>query len=149
MVSTSRLAIGLVAAGLLAAGCSGAETRSVENYCTTYEAEKKAYLDKYAELSRTANEQEDPLLAVVISAGAGIASIGDARAIFDKLADVAPQEIQPDVETVRDSLQQSIDDAGEALDNPLSGLGKALLNGLTSAGSWDRVGAWTEENCGA
>lgn len=129
-----------------AAGCGG-ETRSVESYCKVLAEEKAAYLEKYAGLAEAVESSEDPLAGVLIGLTGTLSAVGDIKIIFDKLAAVAPEEIAPDVEAVRDSFKAQIDALKGAAGDPLGALGAGLVAGLTSAGSWQRVDAWTASHC--
>jgi hypothetical protein len=126
------------------------DERSVESFCDTYWEQKDEYLTKYAERDEAidAAGEEDPLLGVLAGLGTSMEALGDVVIIFDKLAKVAPDDIEPDVVAIRESLQKSIDNAGEAASNPLGALVGGLTSGLTTMGSWQRLSDYVVENCG-
>lgn len=131
-----------LASGLLTA-CSS--PRSPEAFCETYETEKAAFIEKY---SGSTNVSKDASLDQVLGAlFSGLASLGDAVVIFDKLDKVSPDDIEPDVARVRDSLQKQIDSAGDMASNPLGGLAAGLLTAGTSTGSWQRVSDFVTVHC--
>ncbi|MGH8897077.1 MAG: hypothetical protein ACRDZ4_08675 [Egibacteraceae bacterium] len=57
---------------------------------------------------------------------------------FDKLEKTAPEEIQPDVEAIRDARQRQRDALKDVVDNPLGALAGSLTSGLFTLGSWER-----------
>jgi hypothetical protein len=136
--------------GMLAvtAGCGGSE-RSAAKYCSTYLAEKHAYLDKYNRAADKASGMSDPLGQLLLTAGMTASAIGDVEVMFDKLDRVSPDEIEPDVAAVRDSIKHQLDSIGDMASNPIGALASALVSGFASSGSWQRVGEWTVANCGS
>jgi hypothetical protein len=144
----------LVVISTTTAGCGvipgTGEDRSPEAFCKTYWEQKKQFVDKYndrAELSDQISEQ-DEFAGMLVALESGIESLGDAVIIFDHLADHAPDDIRPDVEAIRDALKKNNESAGDTLENPMSGLANGLMLGLTTMGSWDRVGKYVVEHCG-
>ena len=73
------------------------------------------------------------------------AAPGDLVVLFDKLAKVAPDEIQSEVEAIHDSLKDQQDAMGDAIDNPLGAIGSSLISGLTNAGSYQAVDEYTPD----
>jgi hypothetical protein len=67
--------------------------------------------------------------------------------MFDRLAKVAPDEIQSDVEHIRDSLKEQQQAAGGAVGDPLGALGRSLVSGLMTMDSWQRVGSYVDQHC--
>lgn len=120
--------------------------RSVEAYCSVLEEHKTQYLERFDE----ANEQlaDETLEGFVSGLAGGMGAIGDLQQMWEELAEVAPEEIRADVETVRDNYADQLDLAEESATDPLAALGSALMGGLLSSGSWSRVDEWTAENCG-
>ena len=93
---------------------------SKANFCKTYLAEKHRYLARY---DRTTG---DPMQDLANGIGAMSAWVP----MFDRLAKVAPDEIQSDVEHIRDSLEAQQQSAGQAAVDPLGALGAGLVSGL-------------------
>jgi hypothetical protein len=141
-----RLAV-LAAAGAIALGACGTG-RGVEAYCDTFFARGEEIRQRYLALDAEA----DPLAAFAQLA----ATPRDLATLFGDLADVAPEEVRVDVETLRDHFDQQADelgdDAGALLGGPLGALGAVsgdLLAGLSVAPALQRVDGWTSEHCGA
>jgi hypothetical protein len=135
----------LVAAALLGACGTG---RSVEAYCDTYSTRGEEFRQRYL----TIDAEADPLGAFAQLAAAP----RDLATLFSDLAEVAPEEIRADVETLRDHFDQQADqlgdDAGALLDGPWGALGVVsgdLLAGLSVAPALQRFDRWTNEHCGA
>jgi hypothetical protein len=139
----------LAAAALLAAcGGDSGPTRSVSSFCSTLASEKEAYLSKYDTRADTIESSSlDDFSKAFASLGSAVEAMGDAVRIFDRLDRVAPDDIQPDVAAIRDSLQKQIDNAGDAVSNPLGALAGGLVSGLSTMGSWQRVEDYIETNC--
>jgi hypothetical protein len=74
---------------------------------------------------------------------------------FGRLADVAPDDIRPDVETARDAFQAQADSLGDKAGKIASGpagligsLAGDLANGLAAAPAMQRIDTWTAAHCG-
>ena len=140
-----RLAV-LVAVATALGACGTA--RNVDAYCDTFSARGEEFRQRYLAIDAEA----DPLAAFAQLA----ATPRDLATLFSDLADVAPDEIRADVETLRDHFDQQADglgdDAGALLSGPLGALGPVsgdLLAGLSVAPALQRVDSWTGEHCGA
>jgi cell wall assembly regulator SMI1 len=105
--------------------------RSTANFCKVYSQEKA----KYIHATNSDN------------IGAGLGAVLSIPELFDELDKVAPDEIEPDVANIRDSLKRARDAAGSSADNPLAGLGSSLVAGLASAQSWQNVSSFVDQNC--
>lgn len=121
--------------------CSGSG-RSEAAYCGVFRKEATKLHDKYQGAADTSEADPFGSLLTVVQAP------GDLVRMFDKLAKVAPDDIQTEVEAVRDSMAEMQDDAGGAVTDPLGGLGSLLVNGLSNAGAWQAVQEYTTEHCG-
>jgi hypothetical protein len=139
------IAIPSLLAGLTA--CSSG--RSVEAFCSTWQTETTAFANKYQEASdnMAATSEDDPIGSLLGGTLALTQSVGDVIIVFEKLERVAPEDIEPDVTAIRDSLESQRDSAGDMFDNPLGALAGSLFQGLTTGGSWQRVGEYVETNC--
>jgi hypothetical protein len=67
--------------------------------------------------------------------------------MFDRLAKVSPDDVQSDVETIRDSLKKQRDSVADDAGQPLKGLARGLVLGLTTSGSWRSVDSYTQQHC--
>jgi hypothetical protein len=127
------------------AACGNSDTRSVRAFCTTYQEQKHEYLATYASGPSSGGDSIGSLMS---SIGNSLAAVGDWVVIFDKLDRVAPPDIEPDVAHIRDSLKEQQQAAEKAVDNPLGALASGLASGLMASGSWNRVSAYVDSNCG-
>ncbi|WP_409048286.1 hypothetical protein AB2L57_05840 [Microbacterium sp. HA-8] len=125
----AAVALVSTAAGCLTA-CSGS-TRSVEAFCSTMEEHKQAYL---GQMEAAQGAGIDGLLTA-------ISAVGDLKLMWKELAEVAPSDIQTDVEAVSEAWQKQEDNAGAG--NWMASITTALLN----SGSMSRVDAYVRENC--
>jgi hypothetical protein len=145
------LAAGLTAAAvaIAVAGCNDDEAapaagsspseRSVDAYCATFYGEGSELHNQWA-----ASSGGDPLTQVVTL----VAVPGDMAVFFDKLDKVAPDDIEPDVAAVRDSLKRQLDSLGSvSASDPLSTVLQQFMIGMSSNGSWQRVNDYTASNC--
>jgi len=76
-----------------------------------------------------------------------ISALGDIQRMWDELAQVAPEEIRTDVESVRDNSAKQLDKAEQSVRDPMAALGSALANALVNSGPIRRVDAYTRTNC--
>lgn len=137
----ARLGPSLLASFLAAvalAGCPGGPGRSAAAFCSTLAQEKERFLGTY-----NPKQGDDPLIGLV----KGVASLGDIPIIFERLSRVSPEEIEPDVEAVRDAFKKQLDTAGGMASNPLASLVSSLFVSITSAGPFSRVEAYAAANC--
>lgn len=138
-----KTAVVLVLAVAMSACGSG---RSPEAFCGAMDNHKERYLA--AMESATESLGSGSADGAIAGLAGGLAAISDLQAMWNELADVAPEEIRTDVELIRDENQKQLDSAGENLDNPLGALGSALMGGLKTAGAYQRVDEFTRANCG-
>ena len=147
------LAVGGV---LLLASCGGGgNPRTVENFCSHYRTDKARYLAKYDAEARSvsAAQDKDPLAGLIGLTGMSFQMLGSVEQIFDDLAGVAPVDIQPQVEQVRDSVKKQEDQLSQ--ENPLgagsilSTLLGSLETSLESSDAWQQVGDYVGANCEA
>jgi hypothetical protein len=138
---------GLAVVVLAAAGCG--TTRGVDAYCETFYGEGQTFRQRFIDAS--ADVEQDPFGSL----GLLLAAPHDLAVFFGKLADVAPDDVRDDVETVRDTFQGQADrqpgNAGDMLGDPLGGLGALageLVAGMAAGPAMQRVDTWTTENCG-
>lgn len=132
---TALLAISAVALGLT--GCSPG--RSVEAYCGVISEHKDRYLTAMEEVNSTEN-----LLTGVTGF---VSALGDLSQMWEEAAKVAPEDIQTDVEAVRDAWNEQFEAAEKMADNPLGGLASGIMNALTNAPAIERIDQYTKENC--
>lgn len=76
-----------------------------------------------------------------------VSALCDIQRMWDDLAKVAPDEILPDVESVRDTSAKQLDNAGQSVSDPAGALGSALVNALVNSGPIRWVDAYTRQNC--
>lgn len=102
---------------------------------------------KYDDRAAGLDPEGDPLMSLIVALGSLVEAQGDLVVMFDRLEKVAPEEIQPEVAAVRDSMKDQLDSAGDAVGDPLGALGGALVAGLASMGSYSAVERYIESNC--
>ncbi len=121
-------------------GCG--QSRSVESFCETYQNEKTAYLERYGGGVTSTGDDLTDVFNGILTLGS---AMGDVIIIFEKLADVAPDEIAPDVEAIHESLERQRDSAGSL--DPIEILGTGLTSAIMTGGSWQRVSDYIALNC--
>jgi len=136
----------LLVAGVTACG----DSRSPTAFCQVYREQKSAYLAKYSGtgVQGRAVNSKDPLVGLFSGIARTMEAVGDVVIIFDKLDKASPDDIEPDVAAIRDSLKAQVSSAGGAYKDPIGGLIGNLASSLTTIGSWDRVGKYVVTNCG-
>ena len=65
---------------------------------------------------------------------------------FQKLAAVAPDSIEPDVQDLQNTFQQEANNLGNDMTDPLGGLASGIAESLEYAPAWNAVNNWTESN---
>lgn len=137
-----RSAMVVATVGLLIAvpSCAFTSHRSVTKYCSTFYGEGEELRQKFLKV----NPEADPLGGLAALAGAP----GDYEVFFARLADVAPGEIQHDVEAIRDALKKQKEQAADVATNPLGTLASGFITSLQVSGSYERVDRYTRERCG-
>lgn len=118
------------------------QSRSVESFCETYQNEKATYLERYGGgVASSGDELADVFNGILMLGSA----LGDVIIIFEKLADVAPDDIVSDVEAIHDALERQRDSAA-SLDS-LEILGATVTSAVITGGSWQRVSDYITLNC--
>lgn len=114
--------------------------RSVAAYCRTWQTEGQKLRDRQAAAQRAGANGD--IFAPITAAMAGP---GDLAGFFDKLDDVAPDDIEPDIARYRDAWQEVANSYKHG------GLPEMLLTQATIAVQTksveDRINAWTQANC--
>lgn len=138
----------LLASALALTACTS--QRSPQAFCKVYWQQKHDYLARYgaAAAQTEAAGKKHPMLGVFSGLVTTFAAIGDIEIIFDKLDRVAPDDIEPDVAKIRDSLKSQTDSAGGAYKDPIGTVVGGLVSGLTTVGSWQRVSEYVVQQCG-
>jgi hypothetical protein len=131
---------------LLPATLSGCGTeRSAKAYCDTMQKHKDRYLSAMADATKQVEKGD---AAGVVGGLAGtVSALGDIQRMWEDLAKVAPEEIRPDVESVRDNSAKQLDKAEQSIKDPAGALASALVNALVNSGPIRRVDAYTRQNC--
>jgi hypothetical protein len=136
----------LVAVVIMATACSGGTTRSVAAFCQTFQSEATRFHAKYQAQAR-ASSQTDPLSGLLTATGSLVQAQGDLAVLFDRLEQVAPGEIEPDVAAVRDAFRQQAEALRQAGGDPIGALSAGLVGGLQASGSVDRVQTYLQRHC--
>ena len=128
-----------VLAGLVAVGATacGGPPRTVAEFCKVYHQQERQYLAQY----------DQPNANGLQALGNLIGAMSDWVPIFERLDQVAPPSIEPDVHNVLDSLKQEEQAAGQEFSNPLGALGSSLEAGLMSTASWDHLNTFIQQHC--
>lgn len=140
--------VAVVVVALSGVSCGGGPERSTESFCATLRSEKARILDQFNATSHSADASGDDLASLFAGLGGSIQALGELRAYFHKLAEVAPDEIRTEAELVADNYDEQMDAAGDAGSNPLGALTSSLFNGLAVSGQLDRLNQFAVSNCG-
>jgi hypothetical protein len=111
-------------------------THSVASFCKVYRAEKERYIKQ---TERPVSNAGDAL-----NAAGTILSVPE---LFDRLNKVAPDDIEPDIANIRDSLRAAREQAGANAGDPLTGMASSLVAGMAAGPSWERVSKYVDANC--
>lgn len=135
------MVVALIVLLVALAGC-GEPERSAATYCQKYESGFEKIKGDNPKIDQYENTNPLELLLTLPSA------MGDITALIGDMSEVAPDEIQTDVERVHENLKKSQDSTGEIIGSPLAGIAGALGRALTDGGAFNRMDAYTLEHCG-
>jgi hypothetical protein len=113
--------------------------RSAEAYCRTWQEEGERL---HAQWSRSGSSGD-----IAGSLTTLMGAPEDLAHFFDTLADVAPDDIRPDVERYRDAWSEVAGNLGDNAANPLYALMAQASVALRAKGAEDRIDAWTRSHC--
>lgn len=140
--AASALALSLVvASGVAACGT----TRSPEAFCSVMDKHKDRYLEAMAKAQGSVEQESAG--GLLTGMAQAVTALGDLQRMWEELAEVAPTEIQGDVETVRDANAKQLESAKEVMDDPLKALAGSLIDGLMNSGSIQRIDTYTKAHC--
>lgn len=124
------LAAVTVLAGVGLTSCG--DNRSVEAFCSTMDEHKDAFTSQMD----TAMDQG---FGGLLTAGS---AVGDLKHMWNALSEVAPEDIQPDVESVAEvwTTQEENGSSGNWMG--------AVTTAVSNSGSMVRVNQYAVENCG-
>lgn len=125
----TALTVAVAASAVMLTGCSAG--RSIEAFCNTMEEHKEAYLEQM-------DAAQGAGLGGLLTA---VSAVGDLKTMWKELAEVAPEDIRSDVESVSETWQKQEDNAasGDWL--------ASIATGLLNSGSMSRVDSYVRENC--
>jgi hypothetical protein len=128
---------------VLALTACGGTSRSVAAYCSYFYGRGGQLRHRWLESSQSGSS--DPIAAL---AGT-FAAIPEAASFLHGLAQRAPDDIAPDVETLAQALDRITGQAGSGAADPVGALASGLATGLATTGAEQRVNEYTIRNCGA
>lgn len=134
----SLLAAGLVGASL--AGCLG-DGRSAEAACEVWETDGLALHDRFEQNADQVSSDLPGALAEIAGSPGRIATL------LDKMAAVAPTDVEPAFAHLAAALRQTGQTAADGVSNPLGALASGLALALTSQGDVDAVNGFLAEHC--
>ena len=125
------------------AGC-GEPERSAQTYCDKYHEGFAKIKEQYPEVDQYSTSDQHPLVMLMSVTSA----YGDIIALIGDMSEVAPDEIQTDVERVHENMKKGLESVGDVIDNPLGTLASQLVAGIAASGAYERMSKYTLENCG-
>jgi hypothetical protein len=126
---------------LPACGGGGGSERSPDAYCTAFFTKAAPIRKSYVDAGK--NAESDPLGIILKS----LSSPGDLQSIFDAMVDHAPDDIKSDTVIVRDAFKDMRSTMGKAVSDPIGAIAQNLGSSLSSAGAFQRVGAYLDDHC--
>lgn len=130
------------------AACSGSGARGVSAYCETVRAEQSRLGSKYETQADAISAESDPIVGLLGALAMTSGAQGDLAVYFDRLSGVAPSEIVPELEAIRDMFEEQASSVQDAVGDPLGALVGGMIGGFQIQGSLDRVNDYTLEQCG-
>jgi len=138
-----------MAAALLLSGCAlfGPE-RSVEAYCDLYKERAAEMEAKYSDRAEGLGQNEDEVLSdLLVGLGSLMEAQGDLAAAYEDLSEVAPPEIENDVERMATALRKQADTVAEMGSDPLGAALGSTMTGLQNMGAAQNVAEFEQQNC--
>lgn len=132
-----------IAALTTLSGCGS--SRTPQKFCSVMAEHKQRYLAAMQTANDSISSNSDG--GLLLGTAEAVAALGDLQRMWEELAKVAPDEIQTDVEAIRDANAKQLDAAKDAIKDPLGSLAGSLVQGLSVSGSYQRVDAYTKEHC--
>ena len=135
----------LVAAGLLA-GCGSGP--SVESFCAvTRESTDKmrSSFQEWQQVQASSGADDVKLMSSLMTS---LQNAGELKVMFDRLEEVAPDEIHADIVNIQKLYTKAADLSSDVLGNPFgvaSELGVEFVYALPSLQAWE---SYTQANCG-
>jgi hypothetical protein len=139
-----RCTAALCSLAIVAVACKPG--RSVNAFCATFRTEATRLHDKYQAAVDKAGSS-DPIGGFIGALGSALQSQGDLTVMFQRLDDVAPEDIEPDVAAMRDAFRTQAEATRNVGTDPLGALGAGLITGLQSYGSQQQVDAYLRSHC--
>jgi hypothetical protein len=124
------------------AGCG--DGRSEEAFCSTLHSEKERILDQLQGTAAAADASGDDFAKALMGLGASVQAIGELRTYFEKLAKVAPAEIQTEAEIVADKMSELTD----APELSLQGVASRMVGAMAISGQLNTLHRYAMQHCG-
>lgn len=140
-----RMAAAAVAIALAATTAACGQSRSAEAFCAVVKTNQDRFT---ATMTHAVSSVQSGQTGEVVGGVAEmIGALGDLQTMWHDLADVAPEQIQTDVERLRDENDRQLETVKEHPTEPLTSLGGILVGALTTSGSATRVATFVTDNC--
>jgi len=150
-IHPTRLLVALALAGSLGLpSCSllsRGDGRSTERFCSTMKSEQARIRASLEGATDSMEKADDDFTSVLTGLGALGGAAGQLRTYFQKLAAVAPPEIQTETENIAKAIDEQIAQAGNAVSDPLGTFASSLMSGLAISGDLQTVNEFAQENC--
>lgn len=117
-------------------------TRSVEAFCSTMNSEQERILAEFD--ANNGDGHIDDFSEAMAGMLASVQALGELQVYFQKLAEVAPPEIQTETQLVADK----IGDQMKIPDFSITGVGNQLIAAIMLSGPMDAVNRFALKNCG-
>lgn len=138
----SRLMAVAAVAALLAGSVSGCflDGRSAAAVCKVWNTDGRALHDQFAHPNVKTPDDLPGALANVVGAPGRVADL------LDKMADVAPSDVEPSFKALANAFRQVA--AGVGSGDPLGALAGGLAAGANAESAYQTVNAFLATNCG-
>lgn len=124
---------------LVAAGCG---ERSTEAVCDVWKTEGLALQNSFENAGSTGSG--NPFEGLALLAGAP----GRVSDLMDKMASVAPSDIEPSFKSLAEAFDAMAHTEGDALSDPFSALSGGLSAAFNAQGAAEEVNRYLAQNCG-
>jgi hypothetical protein len=125
-------------------GGDPAPTRSAEAFCATMTSEQERILAQFQQNAGPGPTESDDFAEAFMTVFASVQALGELRTYFDKLAKVAPDEIQTEAEIIAEKMDTIL----EGPDVSVEGVVKSMMLAIELSGPLDTLNAYALEHCG-
>ncbi|MDR1833273.1 MAG: hypothetical protein LBQ92_01275 [Propionibacteriaceae bacterium] len=143
----SMIAAATILAAAMLGGCSADSGRSVDAYCGVLEDSTHSMKETIGQWQQFSGGDFSDTEKLMSSLEASLQNISELRATFDRLEEVAPDDIHSDITTIKNLMDTAAENSDDLLDNPLGAAATMGTQFMLAIPAMQRFESYTRENC--